>query len=251
MTDITFGLEKEFILLKGKSLIFASNSGISYRFQDLGKVLAEIETHSDFVSPYPEVAVAGLKRAEEEFRNYLKSKQKFNLKILRQPDFPLDAVARHEIAKMVDWEEKTRRNRYVQNLYGFTTEPSFKHEVVAAGIHVTICKQREFSYLQKVGKIFKELTQTYQILFDYAKFVKILDIEFFKEIKKAHRVPGNYRVRGNDTFEYRSLPNNITFKRLEVGLLKAYKMYQEWDSETLQKYFARTRDVIEYGNEFK
>jgi hypothetical protein len=42
---------------------------------------------------------------------------------------------------------------------------------------------------QKVGKVFKELTQSYQILFDYAKFVKILDIEFMKEIKKAHRVP--------------------------------------------------------------
>jgi hypothetical protein len=251
MNEITFGLEKEFILLTGKSLIFSSNSGISYRFQDLGRVLAEIQTHSEFVSHYPEIAVAGLKRAEEEFRKHLKDKQKLNLKILRQPDFPLDDVAKHEIAKMVNWDEKVMRNKYVQNLYGFTTQPTFKENVVSAGIHITICKQREFSYHQKVGKVFKELTQSYQILFDYAKFVKILDIEFMREIKKAQRVPGNYRVRGNDTFEYRSLPNNITFKRLEVGLLKAYKMYQEWDSETLQKYFAKTQDVIEYGNAFK
>lgn len=108
------------------------------------------------------------------------------------------------------------------NLYGFK-----RHKVArntsTASIHISITSSIDTSYSYTDSKRCRiEIKRDTNIIWDFASFIKYMDIKFKSEIAAAQRRPGFYEIKSDGRFEYRSLPCNINTNKL-FDVLSAYK----------------------------
>ncbi|MCI0557128.1 MAG: hypothetical protein MN733_01430, partial [Nitrososphaera sp.] len=129
--------------------------------------------------------------------------------LMMEPTLPIPRdtllLARRRFAKGVE---------KFQNLYGFKCHRNKRSEGTA-GIHVSVTRPSNVRWTDEKGR---DQERLYYSLFDFVPFVRAMDKEFKAEIEAARRRPGFYEVKGDGRIEYRSLPNNISYSRLEEGI---------------------------------
>jgi len=101
---------------------------------------------------------------------------------------------------------------------------------IKASLQVNISEHKSFSYIEYEKITVKNKyryqesykNKEYACLFNYVSIISKLDSEFDKEIKESGRVKGVYAIKDGefgDRIEYRSLPNNIDYKKI-INILK-------------------------------
>lgn len=104
-----------------------------------------------------------------------------------------------------------------RNLYG---HENHRTRLATASMHISFTNERVHSYVDQrsFAQQFK-----YAGFIDHAKIIVGLDKAFKAEIRAAGRNPGFYEVKTDGRIEYRSLPNDVGFKKVQEVLTTLLK----------------------------
>ena len=96
------------------------------------------------------------------------------------------------------------------NIYGHDSHRNSMAEAVAA-VHISVTFSAEGKNNNRINKVW-----------DFADFIRHMDVRFAAEIKDSKRNPGFYEIKSDGRVEYRSLPNNVDLNKL-IEVVSAYK----------------------------
>ena len=95
------------------------------------------------------------------------------------------------------------------NIYGYLRHRNAISEGTA-GVHVSVTRPERIYVKDAV-------TVERNKIWDFAAFVRCMDIAFAVEIRAAKRNPGFYEIKSDGRIEYRSLPSNVDlFKVVDI-----------------------------------
>lgn len=113
---------------------------------------------------------------------------------------------------------------HYQNLYGHTKHLNRQSEMTA-GLHVSVTREYRVSKSKYRYEIVNQM-------FDFAQFIRLMDIEYAEFIKNARRRPGFYEIKTDGRVEYRSLPTSMdVVKVAEFIKANIHLIHGSWSSD--------------------
>lgn len=192
---LKFGFEREYFVFARDELVLPPRVHIPH-----DGVLAEARGVPDYS---PIVAAYALLAEEHRMKKALPSEYRLDT----LPTFKVSREMRIENART-----EVKGLVHYQNLYGHKRH-RHKQSEMTAGLHVSVTRSQStvISIGPKCSKCdhAERTSQEINIMFDFARFVRIMDEEFKEIIKDSSRRPGFYEIKADGRVEYRSLPTSV------------------------------------------
>lgn len=200
---LKFGFEREFFVRKGR----ANPPGIVPKGvpHDM-RLLAEARG-----KPYTSASEAAYSLAHEVYRLQQLLAGKLQSEVPKGWRLDLKSDVAHIPPNVVLNARRTESKGPVHegNLYGHLAHAQPEGEWTA-GLHISITREQTLRSTKCSATCnCGNQSISYNGVFDFAAFVRIMDEEFAEEIRNAQRNPGFYEIKPDGRVEYRSLPQSL------------------------------------------